>query len=205
MSSKAVFLDKDGTLVEDVPYNINPELIRLADGALEGLRFLQDMGYQLFIVTNQSGIARGYFREQDLKPTIKKIRELLSQAGVSLKGFYYCPHSPSGEVQKYAVDCFCRKPKPGMLYRAALEHDINLAESWMIGDILNDVEAGNHAGCRTILIDNQHETEWNLAPLRWPQFIVRDLFEAARAINLEDLFGWKNRNVETEQRLIKHD
>lgn len=205
MSSKAVFLDKDGTLVEDVPYNVNPELIRLTDGALEGLRFLQDMGYQLFIVTNQSGIARGYFREQDLKPTIKKIRELLSQAGVSLKGFYYCPHSPSGEVQKYAVDCFCRKPQPGMLYRAALEHNINLAESWMIGDILNDVEAGNHAGCRTILIDNQHETEWDLTPLRWPQFIVRDLFEAARTINLEDLFGWKNRHVETEQRLIKHD
>jgi phosphoglycolate phosphatase-like HAD superfamily hydrolase len=75
----------------------------------------------------------------------------------------------------------------------------------MIGDILNDIEAGNHAGCRTILIDNQHETEWNLTPLRWPQFIVKDIYEAARAITLEDLFGWKNRNVETEQRLIKHD
>jgi D-glycero-D-manno-heptose 1,7-bisphosphate phosphatase len=188
-----------------VPYNINPELIKLADGALEGLRFLQDLGYRLIIVTNQSGIARGHFREQDLKPTIKKIRELLAPAGVSLKGFYYCPHHPSGEVEKYAVECFCRKPKPGLLYRAALEHDIDLAESWMIGDILNDVEAGNHAGCRTILIDNHHETEWNVTPLRWPEFIVKDLFDAARAIAIEDLFGWKFRHVETEQRFIKHD
>lgn len=204
MPSKAVFLDKDGTLVEDIPYNINPELIQLTEGALEGLRLLQDLGYQLIVVSNQSGIARGYFREQDLKPTIKKVRELLSQAGVSLKGFYYCPHYPAGIVEKYAVDCFCRKPKPGLLYQAALEHDIDLTASWMIGDILNDVEAGNHAGCRTILIDNQNETEWNLTPLRWPQFIVSDLFEAARAITLEDLFGRKIRNVDTEQRFIKH-
>lgn len=205
MLSKAVFLDKDGTLVDDVPYNINPDLIQFMDGAIEGLRILHELGYQLIIVTNQSGIARGYFREQDLKPTIRRIRELLSQAGLPLADFYYCPHHPDGEVEKYAVECFCRKPRPGLLYQAALEHSIDLNSSWMIGDILNDIEAGNHAGCRTVLIDNNHETEWKVNPFRWPEFIVRDLVEAARAIAIADLFGRKLRNVDTEQRFIKHN
>ncbi len=201
MSSKAVFLDKDGTLVEDIPYNVDPERIRLTDGALESLQLLQAHGYQLIVVTNQSGIARGYFEEWDLHLVRQRIRELLSPAGVLLTDFYYCPHHPEGTVSKYAVDCFCRKPQPGMLYRAALEHDIRLADSWMVGDILHDIEAGNRAGCKTILIDNHHETEWNLNTIRRPKFTVRNLEEAARAIIWGNLVGverhkpWRERTV----------
>ncbi len=199
MASKAVFLDKDGTLVEDIPYNIDPERIRLEEGALESLRLLQDHGYQLIVVSNQSGVARGFFEEQALHAVRQKIEELLSPAGIVLTDFYCCPHHPDGTVSKYAVDCYCRKPQPGMLYRAAREHDLHLADSWMVGDILHDMEAGNRAGCRTILIDH-HETDWNLNTLRCPKFIAKNLEEAARVILWGKSVGtevksWRERTV----------
>ncbi len=182
MASKAVFFDKDGTLVEDIPYDIDPDRIRLMPNALEALRLLQDHGYQLIVVTNQSGIARGFFGEYELHEVRKRICELLSPAGVALTDFYYCPHHPEGKIAKYAVNCFCRKPQPGLLYRAALEHDIRLADSWLVGDILHDVEAGNRAGCKTVLINNHHETEWDLNTMRRPRFTVKNLESAARSI-----------------------
>ena len=189
MTSKAVFLDKDGTLVEDIQYNVDPDRIRLVEGALEALRLLQDQGYQLIVVSNQSGIARGLFEEHDLHEVRQRIRELLSPAGIVLTDFYYCPHHPEGKVQKYAVDCFCRKPQPGMLYRAAMEHDVRLADSWMVGDTLHDVEAGNRAGCKTILINNQHETDLMVNTIRRPRFVVKNLEEAARAVLWGNLVG----------------
>jgi D-glycero-D-manno-heptose 1,7-bisphosphate phosphatase len=182
MLSKAVFLDKDGTLVDDIPYNVDLDLIQLAEGALEGLRLLQEQNYQLFVVTNQSGVARGYFEEQALSAVEKRLQELLSAAEVQLSGFYYCPHHPAGNIPQYSVVCSCRKPQPGLLQKAALEHRINLAASWLVGDILNDVEAGNRAGCRTVLIDNGNETEWVLNPRRHPDFMVKNLYEAAATI-----------------------
>jgi len=101
---------------------------------------------------------------------------------VELAGFYYCPHHPDGSVARYAVDCGCRKPQPGMLQKAARELDIDLEHSWMVGDILDDIEAGRRAGCRTILINNGSETEWVLSPERQPHFIVSNLEEAARTV-----------------------
>lgn len=138
----AVFLDKDGTLIEDVPYNVDPNLIRLTDGALDGLRSLHDAGYLLIVVSNQSGIARGYFEEQALGAVEQRMRRLLDAARVPLAGFYYCPHHPDGGVDAYSVECACRKPAPGLLSRAARDHGVSLGRSWMIGDILHDVEAG---------------------------------------------------------------
>ena len=185
MSAKAVFLDKDGTLVEDIPYNVEPDLIQPVEGVWKSLRLLHDAGYQLVVVSNQSGVARGFFTEADLEPTEKWLTWIFTAAGASLAGFYYCPHHPQGKVIQYAVDCPCRKPKPGMLYQAAQDLDIDLAASWMVGDILNDIEAGNRAGCRTVLIHNNHETEWDLSPWRRPDFMVGDLVSAARLITGE--------------------
>ena len=184
MGNRAVFLDKDGTLVENLPYNVNPDRIRLAPKAGQALRLLHQSGYQLVIVTNQSGIARGYFKEEALEAVEGRLRDLLrAEGGVPLAGFYYCPHLAEGSVPRYAIECSCRKPEPGMLLKAADELDIDLTRSWMVGDILNDVEAGNRAGCSTILIDNGNETEWELSSYdRQPDFIVTDLLEAARAI-----------------------
>jgi len=181
-AQRAIFLDKDGTLIEDVPYNVDPAQIRLAWQAGAALQLLQGLGYRLIVVTNQSGVARGQFTEAALGQVQARLGELLAQYGVALDGFYYCPHHEHGTVARYAVACTCRKPMPGLLLRAAQEHDIDLAQSWMIGDILNDVEAGHRAGCRAALIDNGNETEWTLSPARRPDLVARDLYEAAAGI-----------------------
>ena len=182
MSFRAVFLDKDGTLIEDVPYNVDPNRIQLTQGALEGLHLLYTSGHQLIVITNQSGVARGYFSESALVAVEERIRQMLLEVGVQLAGFYYCPHHPNGVVADYAIACSCRKPEPGLLIRAAADYSIDLAQSWFIGDILNDVEAGCRVGCKTILINNGNETEWQLSPQRLPDYIVADLAEAAQVI-----------------------
>jgi D-glycero-D-manno-heptose 1,7-bisphosphate phosphatase len=183
LSTKAVFLDKDGTLVENVPYNVDPARIRLADGALEGLKLLHKAGFKLVVVSNQSGVARGYFKESDLKGVEEHLKNILRKAGVPLTDFYYCPHYPDGKVHEYAVNCMCRKPRPGMLFQAGREHQINLASSWLIGDILDDIEAGRRAECTSILIKNGNETEWSLtSTYRKPHYTAVNLYEAAHII-----------------------
>jgi D-glycero-D-manno-heptose 1,7-bisphosphate phosphatase len=188
--NRAVFIDKDGTLIEDVPYNVNPELIRLQDNAGESLRTLKDRGYLLIVISNQSGVARGYFMAEDLKVVVEKIQDELAKENVQLDGLYFCPHHPEGTVKDYAVQCECRKPKPGMIMEAAKSFRIHLPTSWMIGDILHDVEAGNKAGCRTILIDNGNETEWNMTAVRKPSRIVKNLSEATAVILESELQLW---------------
>ena len=178
---KAVFLDKDGTLIPDIPYNVDVDRITIDAETIKALQVLQK-DFLIIVISNQSGIAKGYFNEQDLEKVRHKINRLLKVHHISIDGFYYCPHHPGGAVKKYAMDCTCRKPMPGLILKAAEDHGIDLAESWMIGDILHDVEAGKRAGCRTILLDNGNETEWMLTPLRTPDFTVRDLLEAASII-----------------------
>jgi histidinol-phosphate phosphatase family protein len=179
---RAIFLDKDGTLIEDIPYNVNPALIELSWHAGPALQMFRAMGFSLFVVSNQSGVAKGLFTEGALEPVRHRLAERLAQYGVELNGFYYCPHSPDGVISRYAVPCTCRKPMPGMLLQAAREHGIDLAQSWMIGDILHDVEAGHRAGCRSVLIDNGNETEWQTNELRQPDLIAPDLYAAAQLI-----------------------
>jgi histidinol-phosphate phosphatase family protein len=178
----AIFLDKDGTLIEDVPYNVDPALIRLYPDVPEALRRLRAAGYRLIVISNQAGVARGYFEEGALEGVRETLYRLLAAEGVPLDGFYYCPHHPEGVVAGYAVACECRKPGPGLIVRAAREHGVDLGGSWMIGDILNDVEAGNRAGCRTVLINNGNETEWVAGEGRKPDLVARTVLEAALRI-----------------------
>lgn len=179
---KAVFIDKDGTLITNVPYNADPDLITLEPGAAEALQLLRAHGYALVVVSNQSGIAHGYFEDQAMQAVKNRITALLKNLGIQLDGFFYCPHHPQGSVKAYATACICRKPKPGMLLEAAGLLDIDLKQSWMIGDILHDVEAGNRAGCRTVLLDNGNETEWMINSYRQPSYITGGLLEAAQLI-----------------------
>src|SRR5258707_841815 len=109
---KAIFIDKDGTLIIDVPYNVDPEKIILNDNCLTGLQNLQHRGYLLVIVSNQSGVARGYFQEDALIAVEQRIKALLAKEGIRLNSFYYCPHYPEGTIERYATDCDCRKPQP---------------------------------------------------------------------------------------------
>lgn len=179
---KAVFLDKDGTLIKDVPYNVDPDLIQLLPQTIDGLRLMHEAGYELVVITNQSGVARGYFEEEDLEGVEAHLRQLFAREGLPLGGFYYCPHHPDGIVAEYSGSCDCRKPEPGMLLEATAELGIDPDRSWYIGDILNDVEAGRRAGCRTILMNTGGETEWVLTPERLPHHITDNLADAGRII-----------------------
>jgi D-glycero-D-manno-heptose 1,7-bisphosphate phosphatase len=179
---RAIFLDKDGTLINDIPYNVEPARMALCSGAGPALRLLAGLGYRLFVVSNQDGIAAGLFSESAMLAVGERLSNLLRGEQVQLDGFYYCPHDPRGVLTRYAFACTCRKPRPGMLLRAAREHGIDLRASWMVGDILHDVEAGNRAGCRSLLIDKGSETEWQRGPQRIPTAIAPDLAAAAALI-----------------------
>jgi D-glycero-D-manno-heptose 1,7-bisphosphate phosphatase len=180
--NKAIFIDKDGTLIEDIPYNVRPDLIRFTEGAIDGLLQLKRKGYLLIVVSNQSGVAHGYFAEDDLTAVQDRLQDILRPSGIQIDAFYFCPHHPGGQVHAYAKVCPCRKPEPGMILRAASAYNIDLSRSWMIGDILNDVEAGNTAGCKTILINNGNETEWMVSEKRKPAAIVRNFRQAVDRI-----------------------
>jgi histidinol-phosphate phosphatase family protein len=156
--------------------------MRLAPGALDALRLCAWLEIPLFVISNQSGVALGKFGRDALEQVETRLRELAAEAGATFSGFYWCPHHPHGSVPEYTVACDCRKPAPGMLLRAAREHDIDLARSWFIGDILDDVEAGHRAGCRCVLIDNGNETEWLRGEGREPDVVAPDLHEAVLAI-----------------------
>ncbi|WP_090606011.1 D-glycero-alpha-D-manno-heptose-1,7-bisphosphate 7-phosphatase [Parapedobacter koreensis] len=182
-NKKAIFLDKDGTLIRDVPYNADPSKMELLAGVADGLRQLSTLGYTFFVVTNQAGVAKGYFREEALAGVEDRLQQLLSDSGVTLAGFYYCPHHPEGAVQAYTKRCHCRKPMPGLLLEAAVMYGISLGDSWMVGDILDDVEAGNRAGCKTVLIDElRHERKKPLDGYRHPAYIADNFSEAANLI-----------------------
>ena len=176
---RAVFIDKDGTLVEDVPYNVDPARVRFTPHAIEGLRLLAAEGFVLVVVTNQPGLARGFFSRTELARLQLALTAMLRAEGVTLTDFYACPHAPGpGSMPA----CLCRKPAPGLLRQAARAHRIDLARSWMVGDILDDVEAGRRAGCRTVMLDVGHETVWRRSPLRTPHVMASDLLDAARRI-----------------------
>lgn len=182
----AVFLDKDGTVLADVPYNVDPERMAYAPSAERALRRLGGLDRPLIVISNQPGIAHGYFGPEALDAVERRLATMFARAGARLSGLYFCPHHPDGRVAAYRVRCLCRKPMPGLLRRAAADHRVDLARSWFIGDILDDVEAGRRAGCRTILIDNGNETEWVVDPgdplLRTPDHVVPDLDAAARIV-----------------------
>lgn len=181
--NKAIFLDKDGTLIRNVPYNITPALIELNEEIVETLRILQQHNYLLVVVSNQAGVAKGYFDEKALVGVNNHIAGLLAGSGVAIDAFYYCPHHPDGIIAEYAIKCDCRKPAPGMLLQAAATLEIDLAASWMIGDFLDDVEAGHRAGCKSILYDNGGEKGWlKDNKYREPDYTVTSLLQAARII-----------------------
>lgn len=179
---RAVFLDKDGTLIEDRPFVRPPSVVYLLPGVPEGLRRLHDAGFLLVVVTNQAGVAHGLFTEDDLRQVEDSVRRTFAAVEIPLSGFYYCPHHPLGSVPRYAIRCRCRKPAPGLLTQAAADLDVDLGRSWMVGDILHDVEAGRSAGCGTVLIDNGNETEWVMSEMRWPHYVAEDMRAAARFI-----------------------
>jgi D-glycero-D-manno-heptose 1,7-bisphosphate phosphatase len=150
--SPAVFLDRDGTLIVDRPYNGDPDKVQLLPGVPVALRLLRRVGFRLIVVTNQSGIARGFMDESDLRRVHRRLNGLLAARHTWVDAYYYCPHHVDGQLFNFAATCSCRKPGPGMILRAARDWSIDVGRSWMIGDMSTDVEAGISAGCRAIRI-----------------------------------------------------
>lgn len=148
-----VFLDKDDTLIRDVPYSARTEDIEWVSDAFDALSRLQEAGFRLALVTNQSGVARGDFSERQVRAYLDELSRRLSVEGVRLEGTLYCPHHPHARVERFRQDCSCRKPRPGMLRTAQARLGADLRRSWMVGDLLDDVEAGSRAGCRTVLLE----------------------------------------------------
>jgi D-glycero-D-manno-heptose 1,7-bisphosphate phosphatase len=168
----AIFLDRDGTLMEEVGYCADPAQVRVFDGVPEGLQELRSAGYLLIVVTNQSGIGRGYFTEAQYRAVQTEFERQILPA--HLDAVYFCPDTPN-------VPSTCRKPAPGMLLQAAREHSIDLTASYMIGDKTIDIECGRAAGCRTILVLTGYGRQHRECE---PTITVESIAEAARQITL---------------------
>ncbi|HEX6293269.1 MAG TPA: HAD family hydrolase [Herpetosiphonaceae bacterium] len=188
MRERAVFLDRDGTLVHARHYPSRPEELQLYAGIEAGLRRLQAAGFRLIVITNQGGLAHGYFTEADLDRMHEHLRSELARLGVRVDGVYHCPHHPDGTIPDLSIACDCRKPQPGMLLRAAADLGLDLRRSWFVGDILDDVEAGRRAGCRSVLVDIGTEQPPTL-PLREPHFVARDTAHALSIIATIERLG----------------
>lgn len=149
---RAVFIDRDGTINEEKEYLYRREDFEFIPGVPESIFALKAAGYLVIVVTNQSGVARGYYGLEDVDRLHEHIQQQLAQYSTSLDAFYVCPHHPEKGQGKYLKDCDCRKGKPGMLLQAAQEYHIDLSQSYIVGDKVADVEAGENAGCRTIMV-----------------------------------------------------
>jgi D-glycero-D-manno-heptose 1,7-bisphosphate phosphatase len=149
---RAVFLDRDGTINVEKDYLWRVEDFEFIPGAPEAIRRLREAGYLVIVVTNQSGVARGYYTLADVEVLHRHLRQELKKSGAAVDGFYVCPHHPTEGVGEFRRDCGCRKGRPGMLLQAATEHGIDLADSYMIGDKEADVEAAERAGCTPLLV-----------------------------------------------------
>ncbi len=165
---RAVFLDRDGTLNEERNYLIQEEDLEIIPGVPEAIRRLNDAGFLVIVVTNQSGVARGYFGLPDVEKLHAALCRKLADAGARIHGFYICPHHPTEGVGELRTNCDCRKGKPGLLLRAAEEHGIEMGASFMIGDKPSDIEAGEAAGCTSLLVKTGYgkETAEGLPPGR---------------------------------------
>lgn len=182
MSNKAIFLDRDDTLIEDPGYISRPDQVKLMDGVDKSLVEFRAMGYKLVVVSNQSGVARGLVSEEAIGEIHDKLKQLLSEKGVPLDRIYYCPYHPDGSIEKYRKESDLRKPNPGMLLAAAKEMDIDLAQSWMIGNSSRDIEAGLKAGCKTILVNHPAHPEQHKLGEPQPDYRAVNLKEAVNII-----------------------
>lgn len=171
---KAVFLDRDGTIIKEKHYLSDPAQIEIECDVIPALQQLQNLGFYLIIVTNQSGIARGKFTLADYQSVQHTLESQFADYGIHFTEVWYCPHHPESELSQYRQTCPCRKPEPGMLVEAAKKHQIQLSESWMIGDKSADMEAGFRAGTKTILVRTGYGRQTEFSHMPHPPHFVAD-------------------------------
>jgi len=177
MENKAVFIDRDGTINVNVGYIDHPDDFQMYPGVIEGIKLLKKNGYKIIVVTNQSGIGRGYFEKKNLDDIHHKMKNELFENGTSVDAIYFCPHHPKD-------NCNCRKPRTGLLEKAVKDLDINIEESFIIGDRMLDMEAGDKIGCKTVLIPEDEEKiaiEMDESHVK-PDFICDDFLSGVKWI-----------------------
>jgi D-glycero-D-manno-heptose 1,7-bisphosphate phosphatase len=183
---RAVFMDRDGTISEEIGYVNHPSRYRVFPYSAEAVRRLNEAGWLAILVTNQAGVARGYFTEDLIGAVHNVLAEELERQGARLDAIYYCAHHPTVGVEPYRFDCDCRKPKPGLIRRAAEEFDIDLGKSWMIGDRYSDIELAHNAGTRSaFVLSGYGRGEWEYQRAAWkhqPDAVAEDLLEAVKKI-----------------------
>jgi histidinol-phosphate phosphatase family domain/HAD-superfamily hydrolase, subfamily IIIA len=186
MKRRAVFMDRDGTISEEIGYVNHPTRYRVFPYSAEAVRLLNENGWLAVLVTNQAGVARGYFTEDIIGAVHGVLTDALSNQAAHLDAIYYCAHHPSVGEPPYRLDCDCRKPKPGLIQRAAADLDIELAGSWMIGDRYSDIELARNAGVHAaFVLSGYGRGEWEYQRASWkhePDLVAEDLLEAVRKI-----------------------
>jgi len=188
----AVFFDRDGTLIEEVGYIDTPDKIKLIPAADRAVRLLKEIGYKIIIVSNQSGVARGYFDESTVQSINQQVVDLFAAKEAIIDAIYYCPHHPRAADENYGRKCECRKPKPGMFLKAASEHNIDLSKSIMIGDKFSDVQAGKNLKMFSIMVlTGFGKGEWEKMKKEGieqvPDLVTENVYEAA--LYIKDKLG----------------
>ncbi|MCF7791052.1 MAG: D-glycero-beta-D-manno-heptose 1,7-bisphosphate 7-phosphatase [Victivallales bacterium] len=178
LKNKACFLDRDGVLIDEVNYLASPDKVSIIPHALKALSILKEYNYKIIVITNQSGVAKGYFTEKEITEIHAEIDRLLAQNNLSIDKYYYCPHHPEGKVEGYNINCDCRKPKPKLILQASDEFNINLKQSFLIGDKVSDLSAADKAGCQAVLVKTGHGME-HIEQARQLGFKVADNIEEA--------------------------
>lgn len=184
--NRAVFIDRDGTISEEVGYINHPERFRLFPYAAAAIKQLNQNGWLAIVTTNQAGVARGYFAEDMIHAVHARLTNELEAEGARLDGIYYCAHHPSVGDPPYRIDCDCRKPKPGLITRAARDFDIDLNNSWVVGDRYSDIELARNAGVKSALVLSGYgRGEWEHQSSSWtqqPDLVADDLLAAVHLI-----------------------
>lgn len=179
-NNTAVFLDRDGTINEEVGYLSRPDQLRLIPGASRAIRLINEGGMKAVVVTNQSGVARGYFSEEMVETIHGRLDEMLREKGARIDRFYFCPHHPVYGNGPYKIACSCRKPESGLFLRASEELDIDLARSYVVGDMLKDIDAGKRVGAKGVLVRTGYGR--NVTQTDKPAYIAEDVLDAVKWI-----------------------
>lgn len=183
---RAVFIDRDGTISEEVGYINHPSRFRVFPYSAAAIKLLNDGGWLAIVVTNQAGVARGYFEENMIQTIHETLNQEMAATDARIDAIYYCAHHPSVGEPPYRIDCDCRKPKPGLIHRAAKEFDIDLAASWMVGDRYGDIELARNAGVNSAFVMSGYgRGEWEHQRQSWthhPDLTANHLLEAVKLI-----------------------
>lgn len=186
MRRPAVFIDRDGTISEEVGYINHPSRFRVFPYSAPAIKLLNESGWLVFVVTNQAGVARGYFSEEMIKNVHERLEQDLESNGARLDAIYYCAHHPTVGEPPYLLDCDCRKPRPGLIRQADKEFGVDLKQSWMVGDRYSDVELAHNAGVNSAMVMSGYgRGEWEHQRVGWkyqPDLVVENLLAAVETI-----------------------